>query len=258
MVRTRTGFTPTTSAASSMQNIDQAALLAAMQSGQDINQFMADMQAESARKNATSGILTVRLSRAMPIQQSKTTGRWYCLGSLVSAENVTIQGGRTLTPAHLTKLGAIEIDLGVSESLKDQIEDYRQENGGSHQFELVLDGESQVTQLQARFPKGHEDATKNIFLADSDVDATDVRNWTTEDTGMPLMKFQLRAFATSYLSATQAVIPGISLPTDDAEFDAFLTNAGKVSSVLSTQGLNNWRKARELATASVPMVEIVD
>ncbi len=255
MVRTRNGFAQTGTQAAQMQmQMDPQALLAAMQSGQDINQVMAEMQAKNLRENATGGILTVRLVRNMPIKKSPTTGRWYALGTLVSAVGVKVQGGRTLTEKHLQKLGQLEVDLGVSESLKDQIEDYRNENGGSHHLELVVDGESQITNLQVRYPKGHEQQGQNVFLIDSEGDSTSPRNWTSEDTGNPLMKYQLRVHCIAMLGATQASIPGIDLPQNDDEFDSFLEKAGKLNSVLSARGLDQWRKQRSTAATAMEQI----
>ncbi len=248
---------PTAAAAPVM---DSALLAEAIMQGKDPQQVMAEMQKSLLRQQAvaTHGVATVRLSKNMQIKQSARTGRWYALGQLQSAEGIKVQGGRELTPERLAKLGKIEVDLGMTEGCSLQVEAYREQNGlqVATMFEFQLGGEAEITRLNARFPKDHEDADENIYLIDPNGSETDASNWTAEENDSPLYKYQLRFTALGYLGAEAATIEAIDLPDNDDDFDAFLTNAGKVSATLQAKGLDVWRKGQqELNTASEDAIQ---
>lgn len=244
MARQRSVTQSKTAAASSgVAGMDPNILAAAIASGKDINTILAEMQAQKAREEAQAkfGTINVVVNRNMPIKFSEKTGRFYCLGTMNGAVGLKVQGERVLTQQHIEKLGRIEIDLGLTEGAKEQVEEYRATVGGNHQFEFVLSGESQLIQLEARFPQGHESEKMPIYILDPSESHDDPRNWTSEETELKLMKWQIRVMASGYLNAETALIPGAELPADDAEFDAFLESAGKTSALLQAKSLDAWR-----------------
>lgn len=259
MARPRTTQANTAVNSTAVAGIDPTILAAAIASGKDLNTIIAEMHAVKAREEAQAkfGTLNVVVNRNMPIKYSEKTGRHYALGTMNGAVGIKVQGGRTLTSAHLEKLGRIEIDLGLTEGAKEQVEEYRGSVGGNHQFEFILEGESQLTQLEARFPQGHEFEKMPIFIIDDATSHDDPRNWTSEETDIKLMKWQIRVMASGFLTAQTATIPGADLPVDEAEFDAFLENIGKTSALLQSKSLDAWRDRQRLMTAEAEEKELL-
>lgn len=242
---TRTQTPATSTVAATPAPDAMAAMLAALQSGEDISVVMAKAKSEQLRKDALAkfGILRVRINRAMPVQTSQS-GDMSVLATVISGDGIkTVKQsgeGPVTVPATdilkqvLARNSQLQISLNISESFADMLADKRGDMGNV-EVEVALSSVVEFRSVQGRFDKNDSDVMrrgKPIFLAVNG-------DWTEEDTGNPYRVLRLRATVQSALVWEKAA--SIATPMGDLE-DIF--KLAEAAEKLQTRSLDNWTQAR--------------